>query len=271
MNPKSIYSLHPAYKMEAAYTANLLARTGKTMEEWVEVVKQEGPATEKERRDWLKATHGFTTNYAWWVAEVAAGKGTGADQYDPDAYVEAMFAGKPTLRPLYDRLLKLGLSLGKDVKACPCETIVPLFREHVFAQLKPTTKTRLDLGLSLRGTPFTGRLLDTGGTAKKDRITHRIGVTSLADIDDEVKYYLRMAYELAEPGAKKPAKPKGEVVVPADLAEASAASPSAQAAFAKLPPSHRREHVEAIEEAKKPETRARRIAKAVEMLTKKKD
>jgi uncharacterized protein YdeI (YjbR/CyaY-like superfamily) len=65
-------------------------------------------------------------------------------------------------------------------------------------------------------------------------------------------------------------KPKGEVVVPEDLAAALAANPAAQAAFAKLPPSHRREHVEAVEEAKKPETRARRIAKAVEMLAKKK-
>jgi hypothetical protein len=262
--------MHPAYKMEAAYTANLLARTGKSMAEWVAVVKKDGPATEKERREWLKTTHGLTTNYAWWVAEVAEGKGTGADQYDPDAYVEAMFANKPALRPIYDKLLKIGLSLGNDVKACPCETIVPLYREHVFAQLKPSSKTRLDLGLSLRGTPFTERLLDTGGTAKKDRITHRIAITSLADIDDEVKYCLQMAYELAEPGAKKAAKPRGDVVVPEDFAAALASSPVAQAAFAKLPPSHRREHVEAIEEAKKAETRARRIAKAVEMLTKKK-
>jgi hypothetical protein len=268
MNAKSVYSLHPAYKMEAAYTANLLERTGKTMDEWVAVVKQDGPATEKERREWLKSKHGFTTNYAWWVAEVAEGKGTGAEQYDPDAFVEAMFANKPALQPLYDKLLKIGLSLGKDVKACPCETIVPLYREHVFAQLKPTTKTRLDLGLALKGTPFTERILDTGGTAKKDRITHRIAIATLADIDDEVKYCLRMAYELDEPGAKKSSKPKGDVVVPQDFATALAANAAAQAAFAKLPPSHKREHVEAIEEAKKAETRARRIEKAVVMLAK---
>jgi hypothetical protein len=268
MKTKSVYSLHPAFKTEAAYAAKLRERTGKSMDEWAEVVKKDGPATEKERREWLMTTHGFTTNYAWWVAERAEGKGS-AEQYDPDAYVEAMFAGKPALRPLYDRLLKLGLALGKDVKACPCQTIVPLYRQHVFAQLKPTTKTRLDLGLCLGSTPFTERLLDTGGAAKKDRITHRIAIAQLSDIDDEVKYCLRMAYELDGPEAKPAKKPKGEVAVPADFAEALAGNAAAQAAFAKLPPSHKREHVESIEEAKKPQTRVRRIAKAVEMLARK--
>ena len=40
-----------------------------------------------------------------------------------------------------------------------------------------------------------GRLIDTGGFAKKDRITHRIEITSLKDIDDEVKHWLKVAYD----------------------------------------------------------------------------
>jgi hypothetical protein len=114
-----------------------------------------------------------------------------------EGYVEAMFAGgKAGLRPVYDALLKLGLGLGKDVKACPCKTIVPLYRNHVFAEIKPATRTRIDLGFALRDTRPTGRLIDTGGFAKKDRITHRIPITSLADIDGEVKHWLKAAYDL---------------------------------------------------------------------------
>ena len=37
--------------------------------------------------------------------------------------------------------------------------------------------------------------IDTGGYAKKDRITHRIPISSLAEIDDEVKKWLRTAFE----------------------------------------------------------------------------
>jgi hypothetical protein len=107
-----------------------------------------------------------------------------------------MFAGgKAHLRPIYDALLKLGLSVGRDVKACPCQTIVPLYRNHVFAQIKPTTRARIDFGLALGDTKAKGRLIDTGGFAKKDRITHRFAITSLKDIDDEVKRWLKVAYE----------------------------------------------------------------------------
>jgi hypothetical protein len=188
--------------MMQKWVAELPEKTGRTLDEWVSLVKEAGPPTEKERRDWLKKEHALGTNSAWWIAERAEGKG--GEDADPEAYlkaaegyVEAMFAGpKAGLRPLYDALLKLGLALGKDVRACPCKTIVPLYRRHVFAQIKPTTRTRIDLGFSLKDTPATGRLLDTGGQAKGDRITHRIPIGSLAEIDAEVKRWLRTAYEL---------------------------------------------------------------------------
>jgi hypothetical protein len=56
------------------------------------------------------------------------------------------------------------------------------------------------------------------------------------------------------------------VVVPNDLRQALAASPRALLAFDKLPPSHQRQHLGYIAEARKPETRARRIAQTVEKL-----
>lgn len=57
-----------------------------------------------------------------------------------------------------------------------------------------------------------------------------------------------------------------EVTVPPDLAEALAGDPAAERAFAALSYSHQRRHVIAIEDAKTPETRQRRIAKAIGML-----
>jgi hypothetical protein len=112
-----------------------------------------------------------------------------------EGYVEEMFSGgKAGLKRLYDALLKLGLSIGPESKACPCKTIVPLYRNHVFAQIKPTTRTRIDLGFALGNTKAGKRLIDTGGFAKKDRITHRIEITKLSDIDADVKKWLRTAY-----------------------------------------------------------------------------
>jgi hypothetical protein len=201
-NGKTLYSVHPGVAMIRDWIDELPRKTGKTLEEWIALVKKSGPPTEKERRDWLKKEHAFGTNGAWWIAERAEGKG--GEDGDPEAYlkaaegyVEAMFAGpKAGLRPVYDALLKLGLSVGKDVRACPCKTIVPLYRHHVFAQIKPTTRTRIDFGFALKDTKPAGRLLDTGGLAKGDRITHRIAISSLADMDDEVKRWLKAAYDL---------------------------------------------------------------------------
>ncbi len=107
-----------------------------------------------------------------------------------------MYAGgKAGLLPIHDRLLELGRSLGGDVRVCPCKTIVPLYRNHVFAQIKPTTRTRIDFGLALGDTKASGRLIDTGGFVKKDRITHRIPITSPDEIDAEVRRWLQVAYD----------------------------------------------------------------------------
>ena len=73
---------------------------------------------------------------------------------------------------------------------------MPLYRNHVFAQIKPTTRTRLDLGFSIQDEPLRGRLIDTGGFEKKDRITRRIEVKSLKDIDTELKKWLKLAYQM---------------------------------------------------------------------------
>ena len=198
---KSIYSVHPSLKMVQKWIAELNEKTGRSLDEWESYIKKKGPKDEKACREWLKTEHGLGTNSASWLSNRAAGKAT--EDGDPDAYlkaaegyVEKMFSGaKADLRPIYDALLKLGLSVGKDAKASPCQTIVPLYRNYVFAQIKPTTRTRIDFGFALGDTKAKGRLIDTGGFAKKDRITHRIEITSLKDIDDEVKRWLKVAYD----------------------------------------------------------------------------
>ena len=58
-------------------------------------------------------------------------------------------------------------------------------------------------------------------------------------------------------------KPR-RVSVPKDLAAALTADPAAKAEFARMSYSHRREYVEWVTEAKRPETRTRRIAATVE-------
>jgi hypothetical protein len=201
---KSPYSVHPGVAMVQKWVSELKAKTGRSLDEWLALVEREAPPTQAERRDWLKQKHGLGTNSAIWIAEESVGKGHEEDS--PEAYlqaadnfVEAMYAGgKAGLRPIYDALLKLGLSIGPDAKACPCKTMVPLYRKHVFAQIKPTTQTRIDLGFCFLklAKKLPKRFIDTGGAKKGDRITHRIEITSLKEIDAEVRRWLKTAYDL---------------------------------------------------------------------------
>ena len=182
---KSLYGVHRSVAMVQNWRDTLKDKTGRSLDEWRVLVRKSGPKSEKERRDWLREKHGLGTFSAMMLLDHVD---TGTSDLDSDEsylaaadrYVEDMFAGpKAALRPIYEALLDLGLAIGPAVKACPCKTIVPLYRNHVFAQIKPTTRTRIDMGFAIGALPAEGRLIDTGGYAKKDRITHRIPISSL--------------------------------------------------------------------------------------------
>jgi uncharacterized protein YdeI (YjbR/CyaY-like superfamily) len=81
--------------------------------------------------------------------------------------------------------------------------------------------------------------------------------------------WIRKGMALNEQGVKVPRASKAkkpEVRVPADLEKALGRNPKARAAFAGFSPSHRREYVQWIEEAKRPETRRKRVATTIEWL-----
>ncbi len=209
---KQIYSVHPSMQMMADWVEQLPKKTGKSLDQWLKHIVKDGPKDEKARREWLAKNYKLGTNTCWWLAEKATKPETMAED-TPEGYlkvapkyVEDQYAGKKAaLRPIYDTLLAMGMKSGKDARACPCRTFVPMFREHVFAQIKPATNTRIDLGLALgkmadaKIAKAGARLIDTGGKAKKDRITHRIAISSEDEVDGFVEKWLREEYELDGP------------------------------------------------------------------------
>lgn len=209
---KSLYSVHPGVAMVQKWIQELPEKTGRTLDQWMKHILKDGPGNEKSARDWLKEKYAMGTNTAWWLAERAHGKNKGFAEEDPKQYlqmaekmvVDQYAAKKAALKPLYDKLLDICLTFAKDLKACPCQTMVPIYRNHVIAQIKPTINTRIDFGLALKDMPLSGKLKDTGGFEKKDRISRKIEVTSLKDIDAELLGWFKKAYEMD--AEKKPTK-----------------------------------------------------------------
>ena len=97
-------------------------------------------------------------------------------------------------------------------------------------------------------------------------------ITALSDLPPEkvLLGYMKKAVELNEAGIKKEAanlKPKKKLAVPDYFTAALGKNAKARAAFENFSPSHQREYVEWITEAKRDETRARRIATTIQWLT----
>jgi hypothetical protein len=199
------YDVHPGVAMVQKWIAELPAKTGRTLDEWAKLVRTSSLATAKEKRDWLKAEYGIGGNTAALIVDYSAGKVT----WDSDPavylrqaaeYVDTMFAakGKEWQRPVFEAVVTFARTLGADVKVCPCKTIVPLYRKRVFAELKPATKTRLDLALALGETlgeaAVAGRLQANPRAKGTDRLRHLIALTAATDFDAQVKKWLTAAY-----------------------------------------------------------------------------
>ncbi len=195
------YDVHPSVIYVQTILANFRSKTGRTVDEWSDLLRNEWPA---EPKAWLKSK-GLGTTQAGLVLQRASAKPGHAFDDTPEGYlaaasgyVDGQYRGqKAVLRPLFEGIVSLIRSLGPEVRVCPCETIVPFYRNHVFAEVKPFV-SRLDLGLAL-GDPASvedpiGRLKDTGGFAKKDRITHKLELMSEADLKIALPW-LQRAYE----------------------------------------------------------------------------
>jgi predicted transport protein len=107
-----------------------------------------------------------------------------------------MFEGdKAALRPIFDALMKSIRPFGTDIEEVPKKGYLSLRRKTQFATLHPSTKTRFDVGLKLRGVAASGRLEAAGSW--NAMVTHRVRIESVDGVDTPLLDWLREAYEQA--------------------------------------------------------------------------
>jgi uncharacterized protein YdeI (YjbR/CyaY-like superfamily) len=108
------------------------------------------------------------------------------------------------------------------------------------------------------------------GVKGSEAMGHLGRITSLAGLppDQTILRYVRKTKELNETGGPARARPKARkpLPVPADLSAGLRKTPPAAASFQAFSSSQRREYIEWITEAKRPETRAQRLATTLEWL-----
>lgn len=178
-------------EMVATMVANLKEKTGKPLEDWLKIVKKSGLEKHGEIVKMLKADHGIGHGYANLLAlrhlESGAMGGSAED------LVAAQYAGaKAALKPIYDAILAAVSKFGSDVDVSPKKGYVSFRRSKQFALVQPSTATRVDVGIQLKGKAPAGRLEASGSW--NAMVSHRVKLSGVGEVNKELVAWLKEAY-----------------------------------------------------------------------------
>jgi hypothetical protein len=172
----------------ATMIANFPAKTGRPIEAWIELVRSRGLVKHAEIVTYLKTEHGMSHGFAHRVALVGLAP---ADAPEGAGLVDAMYTGsKAGLRPLHDRAIA-ATAFGEDVELSPKKAYVSVRRSKQFATIGPGPGGRLEIGLNLRDVEAGGRL----ESVTNGMCSHRVRIASETELDDELRGWLRKAYD----------------------------------------------------------------------------
>ena len=178
----------------ATMIANLPEKTGKSLDQWLVIVKKSKLEKHGDIVRLLKTDHGIGHGFANLIAHKSLASDAGSA--DSEDLVAAQYSGaKAALKPIHDKLIKVVEGFGKDVELSPKKAYVSLRRSKQFALIQPSTATRLDLGLNLKGVAPKGRLEASGSW--NAMVTHRVKLSNAIEVDAELKAWLKAAYDAA--------------------------------------------------------------------------
>jgi predicted transport protein len=176
----------------AKMRVNLQERTGKSFAAWINVARSLGTAKHSDIVAYLKTAGPMGHGYANMIA-LESRKSDVVAEEDP---IDALFAGnKITLKPIYDAISKTINTFGRDIEFTPKKGYVSVRRVKQFAILQPSTATRFDIGINLKGMAPNGKL-EASGTWN-GMVSHRVRIESAAEFNKEIMLWLKQAYDQA--------------------------------------------------------------------------
>jgi hypothetical protein len=177
----------------ATMIANMPEKTGRSLEDWLAIVKASGQDKHGQIVKHLKTDHGMTHGFANLVAHTALKSAAATAEPGTDLIAEQYSGAKAGLKPIYDEVVAYVTALGGDVEIAPKKASVSLRRSKQFALVTPATKTRIDLGITIKGKAPEGRL----EASKNAMCTHVVKLGAIDDFDADVKAWILEAYSAA--------------------------------------------------------------------------
>lgn len=172
---------------------NLYKNTGKTLEQWIDIVKKLNFEKHGEIIKYLKEEYEFTHGFANLVAH-KANESDADSAANQDDLITKQYKGKEHFKPVYDKLIAEIRTFGNDIVIAPKNAYVSLRRKKQFAILNPATKTRFEIGINLKGQESQGKLAAEKPNAM---CSHKMNLADIKDLDQEVIGWIKTAYENA--------------------------------------------------------------------------
>lgn len=165
-------------------------RTGEGVDSWNRRIKRERLDDEAGLRAWL--TERGVTGYAQSLLVMERFGYPDFMLATADELIDGQYADRPQLRPIFDAIIGAATGLG-EVTIQARKTYVSLVSpRRTFARIKPTTKTRVDLGLRLEGEEAGGRLQPS---KIHETMPIQISFASPSEVDAEALDWLQEAYD----------------------------------------------------------------------------
>lgn len=176
-------------QMGEAIIRNLKEKTGKSIEEWIEVLTAENLQEKKEIIAFLKNEKGLGHFQAQKVFEHFKG----LDTYeDPSSFADKIFNTKKS-KELYEFSKSKILEIAKDIRIQPCKTYIPFYKKNQFVILSKAKDDGIFMGIHLpegQSSPRFSNASKIGST----RINRQTIIQNKSDFDQEIISVLTEAY-----------------------------------------------------------------------------
>jgi len=173
---------------------NIQSKTGKTLDQLTALIQKSGLAKHGEIRDMLKRDlglgHGDANALALYYFKPNDPRAAQSDN-SLEEVIRTIYSGpKAGLYAIHEKLMAEIDRFG-PFEIAPKKGYVSLRRKKQFAMIGPATKTRVEVGLNMKGVTATPRLIElpAGGMCQ-----YKVYVADASEVDPELVAWIRQAY-----------------------------------------------------------------------------
>lgn len=180
-------------ELEKEFIDTAKERTGKSLEEWLRVVRAAGIEKRNDILEWLKKGHGLNHMQAQFITGIFLNKGNPV-YINEDSLLENQFSKCPEMRPLFEAISKEFLSAFQGAQLIPKKTYLSFTAVREFVAINVKAK-EIRIGLDLGNEPFTDKIQKAKLTGPMPRFTHMIVITAFEQINKNVLSQISKSYE----------------------------------------------------------------------------